>query len=151
MTASRCSSPGAMDPQGYMAPLCGADRGHADRRGGRDGRRARVPGHDDGGKRLDAARVERGARLLAQEPERALGRPRLAVDAVGDERVVDVAGGEDPRPDRELLLGETGRGAGAVEPLVVLADEAEDRRRKAAELVQQLHAGGRVALDLGVL
>jgi hypothetical protein len=43
------------------------------------------------------------AGLLAQEREGALGRPRLAVDAVGDERVVDVADREDARADRELV------------------------------------------------
>ena len=97
------------------------------------------------------AGVERGAGLLAQEREGPVGRPRVAVDAVGDERVVDVAGGEDPRAERELGAGQAARVARAVEALVVLADEAQHRRREAAELAQEPDAGLGVALDLGVL
>ena len=69
--------------------------------------------------------------------ERALGRPRRAVDAVGDQRVVDVAGGEDARLDRQVAALQAARVAGAVEPLVVVGDEPADGLGEAAELVEQ--------------
>src|SRR3954453_7333618 len=111
-----------------------ADRRRADpardrgRRGGRE--------TDDARERLDARGVERAPGLLAQQRQRALGRPRLAVHAVGDERVVDVAAGEDARADLELGARPRQRVAAAVEALVVLADEGVDRAREAAELAQ---------------
>ena len=85
--------------------------------------------------RGDAGRVE--LRLVAQQRERALGRPGRAVDAVRDERVVDVADGEDARlerrarrpsaragsPSRRAARGGRARGAGR---------RARSRRARAA-------------------
>ncbi len=68
---------------------------------------ARAPGAErlaeDALERVDDATVEGGADFAAQERERLLGRPGGPVHALGDERVVDVAGGEDARveSDRE--------------------------------------------------
>jgi len=42
-------------------------------------------------------------RLLVQQRQRALRRPRRAIDAVGDERVVDVADREDAGLEVELV------------------------------------------------
>src|SRR5215471_2969352 len=47
--------------------------------------------------RSDALRIERGPRLLAQQPERLLDRPGRAIDARRDQCVVDVADRQDPR------------------------------------------------------
>ena len=106
---------------------------------------------DHAGERLDAALVERAAGVVAQQLERALGRPGGAVDAVGDERVVDVADREDPRVQRQLLLGQAARVAAAVEALVMVGDEVANGGGEAAELLEQAPAGLGVALDLRVL
>ena len=50
----------------------------------------------------DAGGVEGGADLLVQEAHRLVVRPGVAVDADREERVVDVADGEDARLDVEL-------------------------------------------------
>ena len=62
----------------------------------------------------------------AQVLERPLRAPRRPVDARRDERVVDVADGEDPRVERERRRVEAVGVALPVEPLVVAADEAAD-------------------------
>jgi hypothetical protein len=49
----------------------------------------------------DAAAVELRARLLAEDPDRLLVRERIAVDARRDQRVVDVADGEDASVERD--------------------------------------------------
>ena len=95
--------------------------------------------------------VERRARLLAQEGDRPLVRPGVAVDAGRDERVVDVADGEDPGVELELARVEPARVAAAGEPLVVVEHEPADRVGEAAELAQQLATPLRVALDDGEL
>ena len=108
-------------------------------------------GADDPLERRDAARVERDVRLVAQEGQRLLARPRRPVDPRRDERVVDVADREDPRREVELVAVEPARVAAAVEPLVMVEHEPADRLVEAAELVQELAAALGVLLDDVVL
>ena len=69
--------------------------GREPRRRGRRGQRGHVvPQHPL--ERGDALRAEGRPGLLPQQAERLLDRPRGAVDAWRDQRVVDVADGEDP-------------------------------------------------------
>src|SRR5438067_10484043 len=51
---------------------------------------------------LFRSRVERRTRLAAKQCHCLLVRPRRAVDALRDQRVVDVAGREDPRVEIDL-------------------------------------------------
>ena len=75
---------------------------------GREGLCEPLP-RDDLLERGDAAPVERRVDLLAQERERPLVRPGLAIDAPRAERVVDVADRQDPlsseRCDRSTPCG----------------------------------------------
>ena len=73
--------------------------------------------------RLDTPLVERRPGLGAQVVDRVLLRPRVAVDPLRDQRVVDVADREDPSVERELTGDEAARVAVAVEPLVMVAYE----------------------------
>ena len=88
-----------------------------------------------------------GVGLLLEQAEGALGGPGGAVDAVGDERVVDVDDGQDAGLDAQLVGLQAARVARAVQPLVVVGDEAADRLREAAELVEQLAPVAGMALD----
>src|SRR6266511_3110501 len=142
-------------------------RGRADDEAAPDGRaEKRSPGRGDAEdgeppvrlllredrlERCDAARVEGRAGLISQEAEGSILTPRRAVDARRDQRVVDVAHGEDPRVEREVALGEATRVALAVEAFVVVADELVNRCGKAAQLAQQLHATLGMPLDRGEL
>ena len=80
--------------------------------------------------------------------ERALLRPGGPVDAVGDERVVDVADGQDACRRVELVARQPARVARAVEPLVVVEHQPQHARREAAELAQQALAGLGVLADV---
>ena len=74
------------------------------RRGGPAGLRSRAElRREDDAERLDAAGVERRPRAGAKQRHRVVVRPRAAVHARRDQRVVDVADGEDPRVEREVL------------------------------------------------
>src|SRR3990170_468010 len=86
--------------------------------------------------RGDAARVEGTAGLPAQQLERLLVAPRVAVHTTGEERIVNVADREDSRRDAELLAAGAVRVAGTVEPLVVVADEAAHPARE-GELAEE--------------
>ena len=92
-----------------------------------------------------------GRGLLLEQRERALRRPGRAIHAVGDQRVVHVADGEDAGLDAHLVGVQPARVAAAVEPLVVVGDQAPDGLREPAELLQQAAAVARVALDGGEL
>ena len=98
--------------------------------------------------RFHATRVEFRAGFFPQERDRTLVHPRLAVDAVGAKRVVDVADGEHARLERED--GGAVRVAGAVQPLVVVAHEAPDAGRE-TEPAEERVAPDRVLLDERVL
>ena len=82
-------------------------------------------------------RVERDARTLAQERDRCSWRPRLTVDRRRDERVVDVADGEDPRIEVDLSARRPSRIPGSVEPLVVVAHQPAHGSPETPELVEQ--------------
>src|SRR4051794_5442643 len=97
--------------------------------------------------RGDAGGVERRPALLAQEPKRAVLAPGRAVDAVGDERVVDVADGQDPRRKADLVTVQAARIAAAVEPLVMVEHELEHLAVEGAEVGEQARAVLGVALD----
>ena len=89
----------AVGAKGYHAEL---DRGlHRALRGSRATRLVLLR-RDDRLQRGDAVGVEGAARLLVEQCQRPLGRPRLAVDAVGGQRVVDVGDGEDAHLEVEL-------------------------------------------------
>src|SRR4029079_12277653 len=76
--------------------------------------------------------------LLVEQSERRLVRPRVAIDAWRDERVVDVADREDPCVEIELPRFEAARITLAVESFVMAAHELADRIREAAQLAQEL-------------
>src|SRR4051794_4264567 len=86
-------------------------------------------------------------RLVLEQRERAVGRPGGAVDAVADQRVIDIDDGEDAGLDRELAGLQPAWVARAVEALVVVGHELADARREAAELLEQLAPVAGVALD----
>ena len=69
----------------------------SDRRGGPQWLTA-----DHARERVDTLLVERRPGLGPQVVDRVLLRPRVAVDPLRDQRVVDVADGEDPSVEREL-------------------------------------------------
>ena len=106
---------------------------------------------DDAFERGDAPCVERGAAFAAEQRHRVVVRPRGAVHALRDQRVVHVAHGEDPRVEVDLRFAQAARVAAAVETLVVVAHEVADRFRETAELVQQLVPPLRMGLHDGVL
>ena len=70
------------------------------------------------------------ARALLEERHGLAPRQRFAVGAVGGERVVGVAGGHDAHRKRDGVAGKPVRIAAAVRPLVVVADEVEDRLKR---------------------
>ena len=78
--------------------------------------------------------VERDPRLLAEQRQRFLVRPGIAVDPARDQCVVDVADREDPGVEVELVGGR-GRGVpAAVEPLVVVENQPAHGSGEAAEI-----------------
>ena len=79
-----------------------------------------------GEQRVDHRRVELGAGVGAQLVARAVLAQRLAVRAVGDERVVGVAGQDDACRERDRLAGEAVGVAAAVPALVLVADGGRD-------------------------
>jgi hypothetical protein len=95
----------------------------------------------------DAAFVERRAGISVQERQRVLVRPRIAIDAWRDERVVDVAHGHDACVEAQVALAQPPRIALPVEPLVVAVHELVNGGTEAAELVQELYAAAGVQLD----
>src|SRR5688500_12686843 len=70
---------------------------------------------------LDTTTVESSSGFLVEQAQGALVRPRLAVDALRTQGVVDVAHGQDASLERER--GGAVRIAAAVQPLVVTAHE----------------------------
>src|SRR3954453_23156285 len=75
---------------------------------------------------LGHLRVELRAGVLAELADRLAVVHRLSVGAVGDHRVVGVAGQDDAGADRDLLALEPIGVAAAVEALVLAADDARD-------------------------
>ena len=118
----------------------------SDRRGGPQWLTA-----DHARERLDTLLVERRPGLGTQVVDRVLLRPRVAVDPLRDQRVVDVADGEDPSVERELAGHEAARVSVAVEPLVMVAYEPADAFAESAELGEKAVTAFRVLLDGRVL
>ena len=96
--------------------------------------------------RGDAAAVELRARFVAEDPDRLFVRERIAIHAVGDERVVDVADRQDPSVERDRGADDPPRVAGAVESLVMIENEPPDGFAE-AELPESLGSRFGVALD----
>src|SRR5262245_9467445 len=93
--------------------------------------------------RLDHARVELAPSVLPQLGDRLPDRARSAVATIGDDRVVGVARGDDPRSQWDRLAREPVRIALSIPSLVARADQPGDypqRRRHGQDAL----ADGRV-------
>ena len=101
--------------------------------------------------RPDTPGVEGRSGICLQEGNRLFVRPRRAIDAGRDERVIDVANAQDPGVEGDRIGVEPTRVAVAVESLVVVVDEPANRRREAADLVEELGAPLAVSPDQRVL
>ena len=103
---------------GTGAATATAERG-GDDRPRQCGPVARVVGEE----RLDSIRVKLGAGLLAQDVDRLLVRRRVAVGTGRGDRVERVGHRDDPGPQRDVLTAKAVGIAGAVEALMVMADD----------------------------
>ena len=145
--------------QGPVSSSTPAEPNHADGRAvrvaGVDGRGRRPGGRraadlvadrigqDDGAEVADDGRAEPGRPRRCGSRDADLRRRGRLVDALGRDRVVDVGDGGDPRELLDLRAVEGGGVAGAVEPLVVVADDRDRERRE----VRRRAAGRRRPAD----
>ncbi len=86
-------------------------------------------------------RIERAARFVLQQPDRALVAERLVIRPLGRHRVVVVDDRQDARADRNVVARQPLRIALAVPPLVM----AEDQRR---HRIRERHGGDDLRADL---